>query len=135
MKAASIDVIKRLLKLQKGAKVFSQGAQADAIFLVETGKVQVTVISAYGRQAVLRVLGPHDFLGEECLAGRSLRTSTATSLEPSTVFRIEKAAMLQALHIQPEFCRKFLASLLARSASLEQDLCDQLISYSGDRPC
>ena len=118
-----IDVAKRLLKLRKGAKLFSQWARADAIFFVQTGKVKVTVISAYGKEAVLRVLGPHDFLGEECLVGGSLRTSTATSLEPSTVFRIGKRAMLQALHTQPEFSRKFIASLLARNVHLEEDLC------------
>src|SRR3989442_9011870 len=114
--------VKRLLKLRKGAKVFSQGARADAIFFIQTGKVKVTVISAYGREAVLRMLGPHDFFGEECLVGGSLRTSTATSSKPSTVFCIEKRAMLQALHGQSGFSHEFLVSLLARNVKLEQDL-------------
>ena len=131
--AKTTIVVKRLQKLQKGAKLFSQGTRANAIFLVRTGKVQVTVLSDYGKEAVLRVLGPHDFLGEECLIGGSLRTSTATSLEQSTVFRIEKAAMLRALHVQPEFCRKFVASLLARTVNLEQDICDQFFNHSEKR--
>src|ERR1051326_6627949 len=76
-------VVKRLVTLRKGATVFSQGALADAIFFVQTGKVKITVISAYGKEAVLRVLRPHDFLGEESLISDSLRTSTATCLERS----------------------------------------------------
>jgi CRP/FNR family cyclic AMP-dependent transcriptional regulator len=128
-----IVVVKRLLKLRTGTKLFSQGARADAIFFVRTGKVKVTVISAYGKEALLRVLGPHDFFGEECLVDGSSRTSTATSSEPTTVFRIEKRAMLQALHIQPQVSDKFIASLLARNVEMEQDLCDQLAHHCEKR--
>jgi CRP/FNR family cyclic AMP-dependent transcriptional regulator len=124
---------KHLLKLRKGAKLFSQGAGADAIYFIRAGKVRVTVISPQGKQAVLAVLGPRDFLGEGCLIGDSVRTSTATSIERSTVFRIEKPAMLQALHVQPEFSERFLASLLARNVELEENLCDQLFNHSERR--
>ena len=95
--------------------------------------MRLTVVSAQGKKAVLAVLGPGDFLGEECLVGDSRRTSTATSVEPSTVFRIEKRAMLQALHLQPEFSEEFVASLLARNVNLEEDLCDQLFNHSEKR--
>ena len=124
---------KDLLKLRRGAKLFSQGAEADAIYFIQTGKVRVTVISAQGKEAVLAMLGRGEFLGEGCLIGDSVRTSTATSTEPSTVFRIEKRAMLQAIHAQPEFSEKFLASLLARHVKLEEDLCDQLFNHSEKR--
>jgi CRP-like cAMP-binding protein len=124
---------KDLLKLGKGAKLFSQGAEADAIYFIQTGKVRVTVVSAQGKEAVLAMLGAGDFLGEECLVGHSLRTSTATSVEPSTVFRMEKGAMLQALHVQPGFSEEFVVSLLARNVNLEEDLCDQLFNHSEKR--
>jgi CRP/FNR family transcriptional regulator, cyclic AMP receptor protein len=54
---------KDLLNLRKGAKLFSQGAEADAIYFIRAGKVRVTVISAQGKEAVLAVVGPRDFLG------------------------------------------------------------------------
>src|SRR6267143_797203 len=121
---------KDLSNLRKGAKLFSQGEEADAIYFIQTGKVRVTVVSAQGKEAVLATMGPGDFLGEECLVGHSLRTSTATSVEPSTVFRMKKRAMLQALHVQPGFSEEFVASLLARNVNLEEDLCDQLFNHS-----
>jgi CRP-like cAMP-binding protein len=124
---------KDLLNLRKGAKLFSQGAKADAIYFIEAGKVRVTVISAHGKEAVLATMGPGDFLGEECLVGDSRRTSTATSVEPSAVFRIDKRAMLQALRVQPGFSEEFLSSLLARNVNLEEDLCDQLFNHSEKR--
>ena len=75
-------------------------------------------------------MGPHDFLGEECLVEKSLRTSTATTLEPTAVFRIEKSAMLHAIHLQPAFAESFVGALLARNVNMEEDLCDQLFNHS-----
>ena len=124
---------KKLVRLRKSAKLFSQGERADAIYFIQTGKVQLTVVSAQGKIAVLDTLGPRDFLGEECLVGNSRRTSTATSLQPSTVFRIEKHAMLQALHLDSKFSEEFVSSLLVRNINLEEDLCNQLFNHTEKR--
>src|SRR5438128_2031502 len=77
---------KEILKLRKGIKLFSQGAEADAIYFIQSGRVKVTIASVQGKEAVLAVLGPRDFLGEGCLVGQSLRVSTAATTESSTVF-------------------------------------------------
>ena len=63
----------------------------------------------------------------------SSRISTATVLEPSIVFRIERQAMAQALLEQPELAEKFIAALLVRNTDLEEDLCDQLFNHSEKR--
>jgi CRP/FNR family transcriptional regulator, cyclic AMP receptor protein len=129
----NIDGGKTVLQLRKDAKVFSQGDPAEAIYFIQTGKVKITVVSAAGKEAVLTMLGPRGFLGEGCLIGQTLRISTATAIQSSTLFRIERGAMLRALHAQPELSEKFTASLLARNIDLEEDLCDQLFNHSEKR--
>ena len=124
---------KTILKLQKDEKAFSQGEPAEAIYFIQTGKVKITVVSSVGKEAVLAMLGPRGFLGEGCLVGQTRRISTATAMQASTVFRIEKRAMLRALHSQPALSEKFTASLLARNIDLEEDLCDQLFNHSEKR--
>jgi CRP-like cAMP-binding protein len=124
---------KNLVRLRKSAKLFSQGEQAEAIYFIQNGRVQITVVSAQGKTAILDTLGPRDFLGEGCLVGDSVRTSTATALEPSTVFRIVKGVMLKALHAQPKLSDQFMTSLLARNVNLEEDLCDQLFNHTERR--
>jgi CRP-like cAMP-binding protein len=124
---------KTLLRIRKDATVFSQGDGAEAIYFIQTGKVKVTVVSTEGKEAVLAVIGPGGFLGEGCLVGQSLRISTATALQPATLFRIERRAMLRALHAQPLFAEKFTALLLARNIDMEEDLCDQLFNHSEKR--
>jgi CRP/FNR family transcriptional regulator, cyclic AMP receptor protein len=129
----NIDRGKTVLRLRKDAKVFSQGDPAEAIYFIQTGKVKITVVSAAGKEAVLTMLGPRGFLGEGCLIGQTLRISTATAIQSSTLFRIERGAMLRALHAQPKLSEKFTASLLARNIDLEEDLCDQLFNHSEKR--
>ena len=122
------------LKFPTGAKVFSQGEPANSMYFVRTGKVKVTVASARGKNAVLALLGLRDFFGEGCLVGGpSIRTSTATTLEPSAIYRIGKRAMLQAFHTEPQFAETFLTAVLARSVNLEEDLCDQIFNHSEKR--
>jgi CRP-like cAMP-binding protein len=124
---------KREMSVQKGKKIFSQGDRADAIYFVQSGTVKVSVVSAAGKEAVLAMLGPHAFFGEGSLVGQPLRVSTATALEPVTLFQVEKRAMLRALQDQAELSGKFMAILLARNIDLEEDLCDQFFNDSEKR--
>ena len=122
------------MKFPSGAKVFSQGEPANSMYFIRTGKVKVTVASARGKNAVLALLGLRDFFGEGCLVGRtSVRTSTATALEPSTIFRIGKRAMLQAFKTEPQLAETLLTAVLARNVNLEEDLCDQIFNHSEKR--
>jgi CRP/FNR family cyclic AMP-dependent transcriptional regulator len=124
---------RRPLKFPAGAKVFSQGEPANSMYFIRTGKVKLTVASARGKNAALALLGLRDFFGEGCLvSGTSVRTSTATTLEPSTIYRIGKRAMIQAFRSQ-HFAETFLTAVLARNVNLEEDLCDQIFNHSEKR--
>jgi CRP/FNR family cyclic AMP-dependent transcriptional regulator len=130
---ADISEGKRVLKSPKGERIFSQGDQSDAVFFIQSGRVKITVVSGTGKEAVIAMLGPHSFLGEGALVGHSLRISTATVLEPSVIFRVEKLAMARALQGQSNLSEKFIAALLVRNIDLEEDLCDQLFNHSEKR--
>ncbi len=129
----SIVVGKHVLNLQKNTPAFSQGDPADAIYFIQSGKVKLTVVSGQGKEAVLAMLGPREFFGEGCLVGQAFRVSTAMTTEASTIFRVQKQAMLLGLYGQPELSEKFTAALLSRNINLEEDLCDQLFNHSEKR--
>jgi len=128
-----ISAGKTVLNLAKGVRIFSQGDPTDAIYFIESGKVKISVIAPSGKEAVIAMLGPHDFLGEGCLVGQTLRVSTATSMEASTLFRVNTRSMLGALSSQPKLSERFIALLLVRNIDLEADLCDQLFNHSEKR--
>jgi CRP/FNR family cyclic AMP-dependent transcriptional regulator len=95
--------------------------------------VKLTVVNGTGKEAVVGILEPGDFLGEGCLAGRSICMATATAVAPTTVLVIEKNEMIRALHEEPEISDRFIAYVVARNARVEQDLVDQLFNSSEKR--
>ena len=113
--------------------IFRQGDQADSIFYIEKGKVKLGVVSNRGKEAVVALLGPGDFLGEGCLAGQVCRMATATPLTECTIVRIEKEATVRALRSDPGFSEVFLAYLLVRNIRAQEDLVDQLFNSSEKR--
>jgi CRP/FNR family transcriptional regulator, cyclic AMP receptor protein len=113
--------------------VFLQGDPSDSLFYIEKGKVKLAVVSKRGKEAVIAILGPGDFLGEECLAGQERRISSATPLSECMIARIDKAAAVKALRDDPEFSEVFLAYLLERNIRTQEDLVDQLFNSSEKR--
>jgi CRP-like cAMP-binding protein len=113
--------------------VFTQGDAADAVFYLQSGKVKLTVLSTHGKEAVIAILERGDFFGEGCLASQPLRMSTANAMQPSTIIRVDKAAMVALLHREPDFAEHFIAYLLSRNVRIEEDLVDQLFNSSEKR--
>src|SRR5690348_12480871 len=83
-------VTARTARFAANAPVFAQGGQATSVFYVLQGGVKLSVVSSTGKEAVVAMLGPHDFLGGGCLAGQPVRMATATAVEPTTLLRIQK---------------------------------------------
>src|SRR5690242_12457167 len=120
-------------KYRKNQSVFSQGEAADSVFFIQRGKVKITVVSEHGKEAVVAILGKDAFCGEGCLAGQERRIATAAAMIESEIMRIEKEAIVRALHDEPSFSEMFVAHLLARTIRVEEDLVDQLFNSSEKR--
>ena len=129
----SAGVSRRVARFAPAATVFAQGAPANSVFYLQDGSVKLSVLSATGKEAVVAILGPGDFLGEGCLAGQPVRMSTATAMSATTALRIPKREMIRLLHEHSEFADRFLAHMLARNIRIEEDLVDQLFNSSEKR--
>jgi CRP-like cAMP-binding protein len=130
---ASIAGGRSVENYSQGQPIFRQGDDADAVFYIRTGKVQITVVSEQGKQGVIGIMEAGDFFGEGCLNGHPLRMATASALEESEILKIEKKAMIRVLHDQPSFSELFMEFLLSRNAAIEEDLVDQLFNSSEKR--
>src|SRR2546426_12344198 len=82
---------------RKSQRIFSQGDRADAVFLVEFGKVKLTVVSGQGKQAGIALLEPGSFFGEGCLSREPIRMSTATAMTDSSITAAPRETMNRAL--------------------------------------
>jgi CRP/FNR family cyclic AMP-dependent transcriptional regulator len=117
----------------KNQTVFSQGDAADSVFYIKEGDVKVSVVSMYGKEAVVAILGKDEFFGEGCLAGQQRRMATATAMTACQLMRLEKSSVIRALHEDLAFSEMFTAYLLTRTIRVEEDLVDQLFNSSEKR--
>jgi len=129
----SAGVARRVVGFKRKETIFSQGDSAETVIYVQKGRVRLSVVNETGKEAVVAVLGPGDFLGEGCLAGQSIRIGTATAIAPTTGLLIEKAEMVRVLHVEHAFSDRFISFMLARNIRIEEDLVDQLFNSSEKR--
>jgi len=130
---ATIGDGRKNLSVAKKQGVFAQGDAADSVFYIQKGKVKLTVVSKTGREATIGLLAEGNFFGEGALAGQSLRMGSAAAMTDCEILRIDKKAMISALHREPAFSELFVAYLLARNVRYEEDLVDQLFNSSEKR--
>jgi CRP/FNR family cyclic AMP-dependent transcriptional regulator len=125
---------KTIIQHERGTRIFSQGDIANTVFYVQKGKIKLAVISASGKEATVAILGPGDFLGEDCIASsQPLRLLTASAMSDCSLLKIEKKEMVRALGQEHSFSEVFVTYLLARNARIQEDLIDQLFNSSEKR--
>jgi CRP/FNR family transcriptional regulator, cyclic AMP receptor protein len=122
-----------ITEYKKDRIVFAQGAPAEAIFYMETGKAKITVVSEQGKEAVVAILGTGDFFGEGCLAGQPLYLATVRTMSECRIVRIAKKAAARVIHEETAFTELFMKHLLERNIRIEADLVDQLFNSSEKR--
>jgi CRP/FNR family transcriptional regulator, cyclic AMP receptor protein len=130
---ATIGDGRKTLAFSKKQTVFAQGDVADAVFYIQKGKVKLTVVSKIGKEATIGILNERSFLGEGALAGQVLRMGSAAAISDCELLRVDKKAMMEALHREHAFSDMFVAYLLARNIRYEEDLVDQLFNSSEKR--
>jgi CRP/FNR family cyclic AMP-dependent transcriptional regulator len=116
-----------------GHAIFRQGDPCAQVWYIAAGDVKVSVLSPVGKEAVVALLGPGDFLGEDGLAGRPAHRNSATTITPTAVVAIATQDMRRLLHGQQALSDRFIAHILARNIRSEAELIDHLFNSSEKR--
>jgi len=130
---ATIGEGRRIVAVAQKQTIYAQGAASDAVFYIHTGKVRLTVVSQVGKEATLGILSEGEFFGEGTLAEQPVRMGSATAMTDCELMRIDKKAMMLALHQEQTLSDMFTAHLLGRNIRFEEDLVDQLFNSSEKR--
>lgn len=113
--------------------IFAQGDKADALFFIRGGHVKLTVVSKSGKKAIIAILRRGDFFGEGCLTKKSLRPSTATAIEATTIVRGMRSDVARIIREDPGFAKVFISHLLFRIGRIEEEFLDQIFNSSERR--
>jgi CRP-like cAMP-binding protein len=91
------------------------------------------VQSPGGKEAIVGMLGPSDFVGEQALVGHPVRLTTATAMSATTVLLVPKQQMIRQLHDQHALSERFITYVLARNIRIEEALVDQMFNATEKR--
>lgn len=124
---------RRIVEYPAKQRIYLQDDPATTVLYIQRGSVKLSVVNEVGKEAVVAMLGPGDFLGEGGMAGQSVRMRTATAITPTTILVIGKNEMIRVLHDEHEFSDRFISFMLSRNIRVEEDLVDQLFNSSEKR--
>ena len=113
--------------------VFRQGSKCNAVYYVQQGRIELSVVSSQGKERVVGLLGPASFIGEGCLGGQPVHMASARASTEAVLIRVEAETMIRAMHDHPELSQRFMSYLLLRNSQIESDLVDQLFNSSEKR--
>jgi CRP-like cAMP-binding protein len=129
----SAGIARKVVEFVPLAVIFAQGDPGDSVMYIQKGAVRLSVLSHSGKEAIVGMLGPGDFLGEGALAGQPIRMGSATAVSATSVLVVPKNQMIQLLHDAPGFSDRFIEYMLQRNIRIEEDLVDQLFNSSEKR--
>ncbi len=122
------------IELEPRDSFFVQGAPAESIYYLKTGRARLSVASKGGKEATIMLLVPGDFLGEESLAtAGELHLATAAAITGCTALKLDRLEMVRAMHREHALSVFLVEFLLKRNMRVQADLVDQLFNSTEKR--
>jgi CRP-like cAMP-binding protein len=85
----------------EGEVLFAEGDIGRALFILESGRIELFRGDADGKPQRLYTIQPGEFFGEMALLEQLPRTATATAAEKSQVFLLYRSKLESILHYHP----------------------------------
>jgi CRP-like cAMP-binding protein len=98
----------------RGSLILTQGDEGEALFLIRTGQVKVSVVAEDGREVILSVLGPGSFFGEMALLDDEPRSAHVFAMEESLLLSLRREDFRARLAQSPELGIALLRELSRR---------------------
>ncbi len=113
------------LRYRKSEMIFHEGEPAERLFLIDRGRVKLSISSANGQDMLIGVIGRGNIFGELAVIDRGPRAMDARAMEDSTVFALTSDVFWTLLENRPALARRLLelmARRLRRADQTSQDL-------------
>lgn len=103
---------------RKGQMLIAQGSEASDVYLIQSGRVNVSVFSANGRETILRDMGPGRLVGEMAAIDGRPRSANVTMTEDGVLMLVPAPAFKRFLIDVPGAGYWMAAQLVARIRNL-----------------
>lgn len=114
-----------LVRYRKGEMIFREGEPAERLFLIDDGKVKLSLTAPNGQELLIAVLGRGHIFGELAVIDRGPRAMDARAMEETRVCSLGSDVFWTMLENRPALARRLLelmARRLRRADQNSQDL-------------
>ncbi|TQS75984.1 Crp/Fnr family transcriptional regulator [Ornithinibacillus gellani] len=105
---------------QKGEILFRDGDPLEYLYIVHTGQVKMYQLFESGKEQLLRVLNPGEFMGELALFTEKYIDSYAEAMKPTNICAIHRKDIQQLMQAYPSIAMKIVEKLSSRLEETEE---------------
>jgi len=124
--AARFAALASRRSLGDGELLYARGDAAEALYGLIRGRIRLSNVAPDGREVLMTLFEPGDWIGELSLFDEQPRTHNATAVEEVEVFVLPRARLLALLDAEPLLYRHF-AARLARQLRLALSYIDDVV--------
>ena len=88
--------------------------EGDALFIISSGQVKVSIVSEDGREVILSLLGTGSVFGELSLLDGKPRSANVVATENTDLYMLQRSDFSQLVYKVPQIAVGLLAELAAR---------------------
>ena len=109
-----------LRELQPGESMFKAGDPGEALYIVASGEIEISVVDRAGQKIVLTGRHRGDVFGELAMLDAGPRTATAMALVPTELLELDRSDLLLLVTKKPEAALHLLGAMgaMTRKADL-----------------
>lgn len=115
-----------------GARIFNEGDAGSTLYVIQSGKVKVAQEEG-GEESILAVLGDGDYFGELSLCDRCARSAGVVTLQPTSVYVLERETFLRFVQSHPAAAVHLLGVLATRLRQTSDRLSEMVFAPLGMR--
>lgn len=119
-----IAVMGEPLSFRPGERLFEQGDEGDAAYVILSGEVDVLIPTPSGEIAVAE-LGAREIFGEIAVLCDQPRTTAIAAKTDLSVLRLKRKAIMDLLHEFPDIALEFIKVIAARLERSNRDLAEE----------
>lgn len=95
------------------AVIISEGDDADSLFIILSGRVKVYASNEAGKEVILNMLGPGEYVGELALDGGT-RSASVMTVAPTSFAVVTGANLREFIVEHPDFAQHLIINLIRR---------------------
>ena len=112
--ATNLRNLLRVNDVPSGASLFRAGDQGDAMYLIENGRVEITITDEDKKKIVLAELAQGDFFGEMAIIDGKRRSADATVIETARLAVLSRDDFLSFIQDNPRVALEMLSATFSR---------------------